>query len=282
MSPTRPALRWHGGKWRLAPWIIGFFPPHRVYTETFGGAGSVLLRKPTSYSEVYNDLDDEVVTLFRVLRDASQAGELIRLLTLTPFARTEWQDCYAVSENPIEIARALIVRSYMGFGSDGTNRDIKTGFRANSSRAGSTPVHDWAKYPEALGALVQRLRGVIIECRPAIDVMRSHDSADTLHYVDPPYLGETRSQKARKGGERYHVYRHEMTEADHVALLEALLTLEGMVVLSGYASPLYDRMLAGWSRHEREAMADGASPRTEVVWINPAAVAAGAVPERLI
>ena len=75
MTPRRAALRWHGGKWILAPWIIAHFPPHRVYTEAFGGGASVLLRKGRAKSEVYNDLDSEVVNLFRVLQDRASAAE---------------------------------------------------------------------------------------------------------------------------------------------------------------------------------------------------------------
>lgn len=88
---VRPLLRYHGGKWRLAPWIISFFPDHRIYTEAYGGAASVLLRKKRSYAEVYNDLDGEIVNLFRVLRNPAQARELIRLVALTPFAREEFE-----------------------------------------------------------------------------------------------------------------------------------------------------------------------------------------------
>lgn len=273
---TRPLLRWHGGKWLLAPWIIGHFPPHRVYVEPFGGAGSVLLRKPRSYGEVYNDLDDDVVNLFRVLR-SDRAGELVSALALTPFARREFEDSYGDTDDPVERARRLVARSFMGFGSDGHNRAVKTGFRANSSRSGTTPAQDWANYPAALAATVERLRGVTVEHRAALDCMGQHDGPDTLHYVDPPYLPETRSTLSRRKGNGFHAYAHEMDEADHRALLAALRRLRGMVILSGYPSDLYDAALADWQRVERPALADGARKRTEVLWINPAALARGAV-----
>jgi len=267
-------LRWHGGKWLLAPWVIEHLPAHRVYVEPFGGAASVLLRKPRAYAEVYNDLDSDVVGMFRVLQDLASASRLIELLKLTPFARAEFELGYEISGDPIEEARRLIVRSFMGFGSDGFNRAVKTGFRSGSNRSGTTPAHDWTNYPEALGAIVGRMRGVVIENRPAVQVMEKHDSAETLHYVDPPYLPETRSDKSRKGGDRYHAYRHELNEADHRELLERLFALKGMVVLSGYPAPLYDDALPGWKRVERVALADGARERIEVLWINPQAQAA--------
>src|SRR3990167_11343170 len=104
-GPTRPVMRYHGGKWRLAPWVIEHFPEHRVYTEAFGGGASVLMRKPRSYAEVYNDLDGEIVNVFRVLRDPSQARELERLLRLTPFARSEFETSYITDGDPLEQAR---------------------------------------------------------------------------------------------------------------------------------------------------------------------------------
>ena len=118
-APTRPVLRWHGGKWRLAPWIISHFPPHRSYVEPFGGAASVLLRKERSYGEVYNDLDDLVVNLFRVLRHPEWGGALLESLCLTPFSRIEFEQAIEPGEgDPIEAARRLIIRSFMGFGSN--------------------------------------------------------------------------------------------------------------------------------------------------------------------
>ena len=254
----RPLLRWHGGKYLLAPWIIQHFPQHRVYVEPFGGAASVLIRKPKSYAEVYNDLDKEVVNLFRVLRHDLSSQSLLKSLRLTPFARDEFSEAYQPCDCDVERARRLIIRSFMGFGSNGHARI--TGFRANSNRSGTTPAKDWGNYADALPAIIERLKGVVIENRPAIVVMAAHDSPDTLHYVDPPYLPETRDS----GGD----YSHELTIGDHQELLTFLPTLSGRVVLSGYPSPLYDDALKGWRRIERRALADGARERIEVLWSN--------------
>jgi DNA adenine methylase len=266
-APTRPVLRWHGGKWKLAPWIISHFPKHRVYVEPFGGAASVLLRKERSYAEVYNDLDQHVVGLFRILRDETQAAQLKSALELTPFARAEFLIAYEPCDDTIESARRLIARAFMGHGSDSAT-GVVSGFRANSNRSGTTPAHDWANYPGALPFTVERLRGVIIEQRNAIDVMVQHDSPVTLHYVDPPYMHETRSWM--KSGKGKGNYRHELTADDHAALLAALRELEGMVLLSGYPAALYDDALHDWARVEIATHADGARPRTEVLWLNPA------------
>lgn len=271
LSPTRPALRWHGGKWRLAPWIVSHFPPHHTYVEPYGGAASVLLSKPRAKVEIYGDLDDQVVTLFRVLQDSDKAADLARRLQLTPFARREFEDAYISSDDPVEQARRLVIRSFQGFGSDGHNADIRTGFRSSTRGRGGVPAVEWSNYPQSLTAVAARMQGVVIECEPALEVMRRYDQHDALHYVDPPYLPRTRSQKSRRGQLRYHCYRHEMTDEDHVALLELLVELRGMIVLSGYRSDLYDEALAGWRRLERETFADGARPRIECLWLNPAA-----------
>lgn len=271
LSPvTRPVVRWFGGKWLLAPWIIAHFPPHRVYVEPFGGGGSVLLRKPRAYAEVYNDLDEEIVNLFRVLRDEEQAARLIELLRLTPFARAEWEASYEQTSETVERARRLVVRAFMGYGANGHNVDASTGFRGSSNHTGrATVAVEWRGYPDALSLAVERLRGVVIENREAATVIDRHDGRHTLHYVDPPYVWATRG---RFSAQRRYV--HELDDAGHVALLQQLVALQGMVVLSGYPCELYDDMLTGWRRIERAALADGARERTEVLWLNPACAAA--------
>lgn len=272
MALTRPVLRYHGGKWKLAPWIISFFPEHRVYVEPFGGGASVLMRKKRAYAEVYNDLDGEVVSLFRILRDPKGSVELRRLLELTPFAREEFKAAYAVSSDPIEQARRTLVRAFMGFGSASFNDSHATGFRHNSNRSGTTPAHDWVNWPKHVQAFTERLAGVVIECEPAAKVIQDFDgqgNGSTLFYVDPPYPHGTRGNK--QSGVR-QCYRHEMTDEQHRELAAVLHSVKGMVILSGYPCEMYDNDLySTWKRFERNSLADGARKRTEVLWLNAAA-----------
>jgi DNA adenine methylase len=255
----------------LAPWFIGHFPPHRIYTESFGGAASVLIRKPRAKSEVYNDLDGEVVNLFRVLQSPESALRLIELLRLTPWARAEFNLSYEPVADPVERARRLVIVCFMGFGSNAHMTAFRVGFRANSSGSGRTPAMDWVNYPDALANVVERFRGVVIEQRPAAEVILQHDDSESLHYVDPPYVHSTRDSSASQRD-----YRHELTDDDHRSLASVLRRTRGGVILSGYASHLYDTELyPDWHRVERAALADGARDRTEVLWINDAAWSVG-------
>jgi DNA adenine methylase len=265
-TPSRPLLRYHGGKWNLADWIISHFPPHRVYVEPYGGAASVLLSKERSYGEVYNDLDGEIVNLFRMVREHPK--RLMRMLAWTPFSRNEYRNAFEIVEDPVEMARRMIIRSFMGFGSNAINRAVKSGFRANSNRSGTTPAHDWANYPPNVRRIARRLRGVVIENRPAAEIIAQHDSSETLFYLDPPYVHATRALDIMHGD---HGYAHEMSNDEHRTLAEQLRGVGGMVVLSGYHGELYDELYEGWERVERGALADGASPRIEVLWLNATA-----------
>ncbi|MDK2594376.1 DNA adenine methylase [Pseudoalteromonas obscura] len=261
-----PLLRYHGGKYRLSKWLYSFFPEHKTYVEPFGGAASVLLRKKRSHGEVYNDLDQDIFNLFQVLRNKEDAAQLINLCTLTPYSRDEFKLAYEFVEDPIERARRTIVRSAMGFGS-GAASGHPTGFRCGTSRKYSTPSHCWQRYPPVLRFVHERLQGVNIENRPAIDCILKHDSPDTLHYIDPPYMLDTRKINSSGG-----VYRHEMTASEHESLLVKLSQLSGSVVLSGYPSELYSDLLSKWrieSKQSRISAGSGTGLRTECIWINP-------------
>lgn len=255
---SRPIMRYHGGKWRLAPWIIKHFPKHRVYVEPFGGGASVLLRKERVYAEVYNDLDGEIVNLFRVARDHGE--ELERMLRLTPYAREELYLSNEPSQDQLEQARRTVARSFMRFG---YQRVTKASFRSDTKRKGGTPARNWATFPDAFRAIVERLQGVVIENREAERVMRAHDSPETLHYVDPPYVQCTRGQ---------HKYRYDMDAAGHAELCRTLRELKGFVVLSGYPNSIYSDQLGDWLKVDRRAFADGARRRTECLWLSPSTV----------
>lgn len=268
MTISAPVIRYHGSKFRLAPWIIERLPEHTCYVEPFGGAGGVLMQKPRAYAEVYNDLDGDIVNLFRVLQGEQSRNELIKAVTFTPYARAEFEIAWESTENPVERARRTIIRAQMGFGSAGATKG-KTGFRIDTKREYGTAQALWAEYPESIAEIGQRLSGVLIENRPAIEVMRAHDTRQTLHYVDPPYMHDTRYLGAKHG--RY--YRHEMTDVQHTELLTTLLELEGMVVVSGYPCELYDDLLTSWQVHETSARISagrGTATRTECIWLSPA------------
>jgi DNA adenine methylase len=270
MPIERPALRYHGAKFRLASWIIRFFPPHRIYTEAFGGAAGVLLHKARAHGEVYNDLDGDVVCFFRCLRDPSMREQLIEVCRFTPYARAEFELAWELSTDPVERARRVAVRAQMGFGSAGATKG-STGLRSDLKRRFTPAQQDWAAYPAAIRAAGERFSGVLIENRPAIDVLQQHDGPDTLHYVDPPYVHATRVMR-KQGG-----YRHELGDEDHEELLEALQELQGMVVLSGYDSDAYRSALSNWKKYTTESRISagrGTAIRTECVWLNPACSAA--------
>lgn len=273
LAPTRPPLRYHGGKWMLAPWIIQRFPPHRVYVEPFAGGASVLLRKPPAKAEVYNDLDGDVVNVFRVLRDPATAARLAGALRLTPYSRAEWFLAFEPSEDPVERARRTIARTYLSFGTT-SRRSAQVGFRATPWRSeGSTAVADWVRYPEAVESFTRRLRGVLIEQRPALEVIDQQDRADVLFYVDPPYPIGARTA-VRYEGDEDRAYAHNLTDEDHRALATRLRAAAGFVVVSGYRGALYEECYAGWPSVERRVRADGATERIEVLWLSPRTAAA--------
>lgn len=261
-AAMRPALRYHGGKFRLATWIMSEMPAHTCYVEPYGGGAGVLLRKPRCGMEVYNDLDGDVVAFFQVLRDPVTREQLLEQLALTPFAREEFDQAFEPCEDMLERARRLAIRSWIGYGSAGAQKST-TGFRMSEK-----DVAIWSRLPDVLGVCGARFEGVCIENRPAVDVMLQHDSPLTLHYVDPPYVFTTRD-RASKHVHRY--YRHEMSDWEHLQLITCLHNLKGKVMLSGYESPLYRDALTSWRRISYDTVGGsgrGSAPRTEVMWCN--------------
>ncbi|MCK5606398.1 DNA adenine methylase [Candidatus Pacearchaeota archaeon] len=264
----RPVMRYHGAKFRLAKWIMSFFPKHEIYVEPYSGSAGVLMQKKKSISEVYNDLDGDIQSVFSVLQDKKLSKELQKLLLVTPYSRREFETALIETDDIVERARRTIIRAQMGFGSAGATKK-GNGFRIDSARKYATATQLWAEYPASIASFCERLQGVIIENRPALKVLENHDTEKTLFYVDPPYQHSTRSM-----GSSRQYYRHEMTDLDHEALLKTLLGLDGFVVLSGYDNRMYQDMLHGWQKYSTESRISaqrGTKIRIECVWLNPAA-----------
>jgi DNA adenine methylase len=277
VSTARAPFPWFGGKQKLADTILALFPTHNVYIEAFGGGGSVLLSKSRGSLDVYNDLDDGLVNFFRVLRD--RPGDLVPLLELTPYARSEWEharETWDTVDDEVERARrwyAVVAGSFAGFTTNNAGSQAGRGWgggrlgRTHLSRAAST-----ANRVDNIWKFVDRLRTVQIECLGWRACLERYDDPDALFYLDPPYVPATR----RSGG-----YRHELTEADHVDLVARVLNLQGIAIVSGYDHPIYEPLVTagGFVRHERTVWSTAArgtkgNPRDrrhEVIWASPRA-----------
>lgn len=254
----KPILKYPGSKFQAVTWIVGQFPVHTHYLEPFFGSGTVLLNKPMASHEVVNDLDNNVVNFFRVMRDDGK--RLAALVEMTPWARAEYELCKSeLSDDPLEQARRFVVQCWQGHGSSAGGRGA--GWKNGGKHGANQMVADtWAHVPNRLRDAITRLRGVEIECRPALEVIDRYATQDTLIYADPPYPRSTRNGR---------LYTEDnMADSDHLALLEALDAHMGPVVLSGYACDLYDERLARWARRTRPAMDAKGQPKTEVLWLN--------------
>ena len=257
----KPVLKYPGSKWKIAKWIISFMPPHTTYLEPFAGSLAVFFNKPPSKVETLNDIDSNVVNLFRVIREQSE--ELAALIEMTPWARDEYYASYEKAGEPLEDARRFLVRCWQAYG---TKTNTTTGWRNDiGARKWINMPDQWRKLAGRITAIANRLMDAQIENQPALTIIERYQFPYVLIYADPPYLLETRNST---------MYAHEMTDADHIELLNALDAHPGPVLLSGYACELYDNRLSHWRRETIKAQAEKGQARTEVLWINPVAAKA--------
>jgi DNA adenine methylase len=276
----RPHLKpfgWYGGKEALAPLLCSLLPTHTIYCEVFGGSGALLFAKPKSRLEIFNDLDGGVVNFFRVLRNREQMAELVRLLSLTPYAHEEYYAClkgWETEPDPVERARQWYVGVMQSIDSSIRN----TGWSCTKD-PGSNPASAWRHVIARLHRCAARLSDVQIDHRDFERVLYTYDGPDTCFYLDPPYLPETRRKR--------YCYHQEMSLADHERLLACLASVQGKVLLSGYAHPLYQEALSTWDclclntrsscsvralDRTREPLKADPRLRIECIWRNPACI----------
>ena len=256
-------IRYPGSKWGMARWIIDHFPvgyEKMVYLEPFAGSGAVFFNKQPGGVETINDLDGDVVNLFRVLRERPE--DLRRVLELTPYSREEYNLAFEPCEDPLERARRFMVKTTQAIGA---KMDGKCGWRNHKQvKIGGTACK-WNSITDTIDAAAKRLKGdtthlVQIECMDALRLIRRYNTPEALIYLDPPYVRSTR----RSG----RLYRCEMTNDQHQEMLEIITHTRAKVVISGYDNDLYARYLSGWNIYQTETHTTSAEVAEETIWTN--------------
>jgi DNA adenine methylase len=259
----RPPVKWHGGKRYLAKHIIHHFPEHRFYLEPFGGGASVLLNKKPVEVETYNDIDLRITRLFRVLQ--AQGDKFVERARLIPYSQVEFEAAGSYPPDASDLDKALcdFVRWRQSFGGKGQSWSYTTG-RARGGMAGD--VNAWWTAIEQLPAIIDRIRRVQIICQSAFEAIPRFDRPEGLIYCDPPYVHSTRDENSRS------VYHAEMSDQEHRELADLLKKCEANVVISGYPSPLYEELYAGWrivtfDIANHAAGGEEKGRETECIWI---------------
>lgn len=256
---SRAVIKYPGAKWSIARWIIGHFPEHHSYLEPFFGSGAVLFTKERSSIETINDLDADVVNLFKWIRKDPE--RLAREIYMTPYARDVYDEAVEAQYTETDTFQRAVdfcARMMMGHGFRTTGE--KVGWKNDvQGREAAYAARYWGNMPEVVVEAAERLRGVQIENKPAVDLIRRFNFQNVLIYADPPYVLNTRNGKQ---------YKHEMSDEAHMELLEALKAHRGPVLLSGYDSDLYNDTLKGWHREETTSIALTSTRRREILWMN--------------
>jgi len=258
---VRAIFRYPGSKWALADWIIGHFPEgyeKMVYIEPFAGSSAVFFNKNPGIIETVNDLNGDVVNLFRVLRDNPE--ELIRKIELTPYSREEYRTATEPSNDPVESARRFIVRTTQSIGAK-----PDSGWRNHKQAKIGGTACKWNGLPETLWEAVDRLKGntknlVQIESMDALQLIAKYNYPDVLMYLDPPYVKSTRRTNK--------LYKVEMDEDGQNELLDLVMNSKAKIILSGYQSDLYDERLSGWHKDEIQTRTTATDIATEMIWMN--------------
>jgi len=249
---------YYGSKSIISKWIIEHFSEHRCFVDVFGGSASILLNKPKSKIEVFNDLDNQIVNFFRVLR--SNYNEFEKKLEFMPYSRKEFQRSFEILEtdlNDFDRAFWWFYRQFCCF-----NGIIqKKGFRINTK---NNIAFSWKEKKKNLKLVSNRFLDCIIENLDFSYIISRYDSENTLFYCDPPYVMDSRSGIGNG-------YVFEMSNEDHIRLLELLKRCLGKVVLSGYDSDLYNDVLdEDWGRVSKNVSRNASvakNRQNEILWL---------------
>lgn len=249
-------LKYPGSKTRIADWITSYIPEHGVYLEPFFGGGAVFFNKPPARIETINDINSEVYNYFKVLRD--NPDELIHALSLTPYSREEYNSSYICNNNDsdVERARKFAIRCCQGFGA--ANR-YKNGFRSSIGKLSPRTTSFWNAFPEVLQKASLRLKEAQIENQDALTLIQRYNKEEVFIYADPPYPLATRKN---------YLYDKELSDDEHIQLLELIKAHKGKVMISSYDNALYNDLLSGWHKEYKNTIAENSVKRVEVIYMN--------------
>ena len=249
----------------MAKHIIDLFPPHRTYVEGFGGAGHILFNKEMSEIEIYNDKNENLYNFFRIIQDDITREDLLFRLQLTPYSREEFELAKVESkydDDDIEKVRKFYLITMQSMNSIGDNWSYS---KTQSRRGMAQNVSKYLGHVDTnIEESSKRLKGVTLENLDIIDLINKYDSKDTLFYLDPPYVADTRVAKK--------VYRHEMPDDKQKEMVDKLLMIKGKAILSGYDNRIYERLVkGGWDKFilgEYVKRSGKSSKGEEIIWKN--------------
>ncbi len=257
-TAIKPILKYPGAKWSINRWITSFFPRHKHYLEPYCGSAAVFFNKTPAVHEVLNDINGDIVNLFRVMR--YRGGELAYAIDMTPWSEEEYhlsEHC-CTDGDELENARRFLVWCWQAHGIQ--LGKSSSGWKHNGLNGRAYPARFWKDLPDRILAAVDRLKDAEIRNRPALELIAYYNDPECLIYGDPPYILSTRLSQGH--------YTHEMTDDEHIALLNALDVHRGPVILSGYEHPLYTNRLQGWHKVTTPAVTEHGNTRMEVLWLN--------------
>ena len=253
------ALKYAGAKNQIADWILSYFPAgykRTTYLEPFFGSGVVFFRKERSTVETINDIDNDIVNFFAVLRE--QPEKLVFLIHNTPWSRTEYDLSKEDCDDTLEKARRFLVKHWFSIGARGET------FRINKKGNNGNLGGFHSQLPTELLRIADRLKNqcssiVQIEHKDALELIPQYNRKNVFMYLDPPYLLKTR--KNRK------IYPHELSDEQHIKLLTLIKQSKAYIMLSGYDNDLYNSQLKGWKK-EQKMVCSEKEKKVETIWMN--------------
>lgn len=259
----RSPVRYYGGKAGMIPELLSLFPPEDSYDtfiEGFGGGGSLTLAVPrTGKMEYYNDLGENIHSLYKVIADKELFSQLKDRLDLTLYSEqlhNEYKE--KLKEKNLSIVDRAFYYFYVNRSSfNGTGAfTLKTAIRRKMGKN----VSDYLSTIDLLPEIHDRLSSVCICNKDIFEILEKFNTSNVFMYLDPPYVPTTRVA--------LNSYEHEMSVEEHVKLANILAKTESKILLSGYDNEIYRKLLEPKFKRRETVSPLAKSGKVEVLWWN--------------